>query len=129
MKKYLFLCVALVLLGCQSSLSTTKPQLGEEVEVKVGEKVAFRDAEIILQFKKVIEDSRCPNGVECVWAGNAKILIRLNQQSLKLNTHVEPQEETIGKYHIQLVSLSPYPEFKHAIEQDEYVATFLITQK
>lgn len=32
-----------------------------------------------ITFKKVIEDSRCPKGVTCIWAGRAKVLVEISE--------------------------------------------------
>ena len=49
-----------------------KDSLGQEFSLRIGRKVTLRDTELKIRFVSVIEDSRCPKGVNCVWQGNAR---------------------------------------------------------
>jgi hypothetical protein len=44
-------------------------------KISLGETVNFEDGSIT--FLKVIEDSRCPKDVDCIWAGQAKVLVAI----------------------------------------------------
>jgi hypothetical protein len=48
------------------------------VKVPLGETVQFENVSIT--FIKVLEDSRCPKGVTCVWAGQAKLLVEVTEK-------------------------------------------------
>lgn len=50
---------------------TTPPVI--VAKIALGETVLFEDTSIVL--KRVIEDSRCPSDVTCIWAGQAKVLV------------------------------------------------------
>ena len=47
------------------------------VKVSLGETVQFQKASV--QFLKVLEDSRCPSDVTCVWEGQAKVLVEVTE--------------------------------------------------
>ena len=44
---------------------------------KEGENKFLKEYEMNVTFKKMIEDSRCPKEVQCIWAGNATAEIEL----------------------------------------------------
>ena len=41
--------------------------------------------DINLKFEEVLSDSRCPKDVQCVWAGEAKVLIEISQNGNVIN--------------------------------------------
>jgi len=81
-----------------------------------------------IQFKDVLEDSRCPEGATCIWAGNAKIAILLNETEANLNTYLEPKQSRISRYTVDLISVKPYPKVGVEVKKDDYVVKLLITK-
>jgi hypothetical protein len=83
----------------------------------------------------VMSDSRCPNGAECFWAGNAEARFRFGRISgqhllFKLNTNFQFRRDTIlSGYKFTLMDLSPYPDIRHHPEQKEYKASLLIEKE
>jgi len=72
MKKTCFL-VCLIFsfhLTAQESAKTTPPVI--VAKIALGETSVFEDTAIT--FLKILEDSRCPSDVTCVWAGEAEVL-------------------------------------------------------
>ena len=51
---------------------TTTLALGETKQV----------GDIQIKFKEVLEDSRCPTGVQCMWQGRAKILVETSKDGV-----------------------------------------------
>jgi hypothetical protein len=100
---------------------------GEEFVLRIGERVFVQDANLRLEFQDVTEDSRCPEGAFCVWAGNARILLAVNQTKVALNTTLEPKQAIVGNYVIRLNSLSPYPVIDRRIQREEYIAALVVT--
>lgn len=68
-----------------------------------------------ITFGSVMEDSRCPTDVQCVWEGNAEIAIEVGTADepavlLRLNTNTGfATEATFRSYTISLIDLQPYP--------------------
>lgn len=75
MKSLLFLLLffSTALLRAQETSKVTPPVI--VAKVALGKTVVFEDTSVT--FSKVIEDSRCPIDVICVWAGQAKVLITI----------------------------------------------------
>ena len=44
-------------------------KLDTEISLYIGESVIINDHGITLKFVDVLDDSRCPSDVECVWEG------------------------------------------------------------
>jgi hypothetical protein len=107
--------------------------LGEEFTLRVGELVLIKEACLKISFSRVAEDSRCPKGVVCVWAGNGKIVVKANggkgmPVDVELNTTVEPKQSRFQKYSIKLVGLHPYPQKDVKIKRSDYVAALVINK-
>lgn len=84
--------------------------LGNSAEFEVdGKKVS-------VTFVKVLEDSRCPKDVVCIWEGQARLQFDVSVPELKINKSVEvtlraghPQlaQVSVGPIAIDLIGLSP----------------------
>ena len=110
---------------------TTEAQVNRQVKVKINQQktVAGR-----LSIKVVsIEDSRCPRGTQCVWAGNAKVRIRVKNangaaQVFDLNTNMQPENVRFAGYRISLTDVNPSPANNIRINRNAYTATFSVTK-
>jgi hypothetical protein len=101
--------------------------------IKRGKEVKVEGEDLKIAFVSVTDDSRCPEGATCVWAGNGRIHLTARNAKgecveFDLNTTLQPVEYDFGKYRIKLASLSPYPSIKHHPKPDEYVATLVVTK-
>lgn len=135
---------AVLLLGCLGSLTarpnanskSVRVRLGQEFNLRVGQQAAVEGKRFKVGFAKVLNDSRCPADVTCVWAGNAEVLIEAEDSgrraSLKLNTHGGanfPTERRYQQYIVELVALGPDPRKNSGKKATDYVATLVIRQK
>jgi hypothetical protein len=94
--------------------------------VKVDQEKTVSGTRIKVKFIELIEDSRCPVDVNCVWAGNAKIKLRFSKGSdeevVELNTTLKPQTIDFGGYRFKLAGLTPRPRSNVRISRLGYVA-------
>ncbi len=80
----------------------------------------------------VLNDSRCPTGVMCIWEGNAEVKFKfekLNESPVyfNLNTNMRFMQDTvIERYSISLIDLSPYPEIGIKHSPNLYKARLII---
>ena len=84
-------------------------------------------------FANIENDSRCPNGAQCFWAGEAVIQLDASstgiqeKQPLLLNTNGTPVE--FDGYLVTLVKLTHVPALDQPIELTAYQATLLVSRK
>lgn len=92
------------------------PKIG--VKVQKGETVVLKDVSV--KFVDVIEDSRCPEGVNCIWAGRAIVKVEVtsngkSEEKTLIFGEVKPGEEkntnlySTAKFAINGLTLNPYP--------------------
>ncbi len=75
-----------------------------------------------------IEDSRCPSDVVCVWQGEARVEIVLEETqtfSTVLSTY-DNQVDTLGNYSLELIDVKPYPVSDKVIKTEDYDVTLKI---
>jgi hypothetical protein len=104
-----------------------------EVKLRVAQEKTAPGTTIKVKFLSVIEDSRCPEGVNCIWAGVAKIKIQLRKtgkpaKEFELNTNQMDKSITFEGHTIKLVTLTPYPKSGTAINATVYFATLTIAK-
>lgn len=83
-------------------------------------------------FDSVVGDSRCPQGAECIWAGNAEVKFKFasanhQTQYFSLNTLPSFTNDTIiSGYKFTLTELKPYPSVNKVILPGDYKAEIKI---
>lgn len=128
MKKVLFTIIATFVLAAASIAQAT-----DTVTLKVGKEAKARHSRLKIRFVEVSEDSRCPERVSCVWAGNARVKFEVTSRggatkTFEANTGVGPKGDQYDGWAIELVSLTPLPTTKGKPEPKRYSATFTITR-
>lgn len=111
-----------------------EPSSGEAFTLAVGEVNRPAGEELTVRFEEVAGDSRCPRGVDCIWAGDAEVVLAVTvgdgeSASLTLHTHGGeryPREgEALGR-RLRLLALEPYPVEGMRIAPESYRATLLV---
>lgn len=110
-----------------------KSQAVRSVDVKIHQETVDRRTGLRIKFVELVEDSRCPTDTNCVWAGNAKIKIRVRgahgqARTLTLNSTLQPQTVTFAGYELRLSGLTPQPRSNIRINPNGYRATIEITR-
>ena len=130
--KVLALAAALSVLAAAANQKqkTRAVRGGATVEIQIGEEKEIGGLRIA--FEGVEEDSRCPEGVVCVWAGNARAHFSVadrggERAEFDLNTGLQPRAQHFGGYTIKLEKLVPHPRVDREIKVDEYVATVSVS--
>lgn len=101
-------------------------QDGEIIYFNEGENKFMKEAEMNLTFKGISEDSRCPKGVNCMWAGVAVAQVEvmgLATRPMILNLASEDNKSRnynksaqFNGYTISLTDVTPYPEASEGVK-------------
>ena len=118
--------LTILLLSCDNSVTSVTPEIGEPFKIKLGESVMFQQEDLNIRFDELLEDSRCPEGATCFWAGNGRIVIQLNELKTELNTYLDPQDTTLSGYRLELKDLKPYPSLNKKINKEDYTVELLL---
>ncbi len=112
MKKVILLVA--IFAFCNVALAQNQPPV-IVAKLPLGESVFLKNG-YTLKFEKVIQDSRCPTNVDCVWQGEAKVLLLLKKddilqekKEIKLGGNNKEVSFTYGNKEIKIYNLAPYP--------------------
>ena len=89
-----------------------------------------------VQFLDVPEESRCPVGVQCVWEGDATVILALLQAGTSDTTRIElhtsrrfAKDGTYKDLKIRLDKLDPYPQKDMKPALADYVVTLTTSRQ
>ena len=113
--KYLLFATLLISLGatCNNNVPAADNsfQLDTVFELQPGETRTLKDTDFSLTFDRIGEDSRCPEGVTCVWAGQVVAQMTSSSGPLVMTmTGKEPIAQTVNGYRVELLEVNPYPK-------------------
>jgi hypothetical protein len=119
--------------ACQSNRPPAPPEQQElaspaEVTLRVGEATSVDNVDI--RFSSVLEDSRCPSDVQCIWAGNGRVSLAVGPrrgtqgptEQVLLNTYEGDKTRESWGLRVTLVDLTPAPKSVQSIPLERYVA-------
>jgi hypothetical protein len=106
-----------------------EPQLDAEFWIKMGESVTLEKGSLSIKFISLAGDSRCPEGVICFWEGNAEVILEVSKNEIRLNTLLDPKEDVVGGYNIQLRDVIPYPKAGVEYVPENYSIKIVVSKK
>ena len=127
------LTVVLLLSAAGFSCSADTASPGQEFTLSVGKTVNISGEDLSIRFVEVEGDSRCPTGVVCVWAGEAKCRMSITYQGTTSEiVFTQPGGSTgtrdlVRKYEASF-KLEPYPESGKQIDKSDYKLVMTVTK-
>ena len=125
------LAIALAIAGVQAA--STEPELGRPFDVKPADVVTIQGLRIT--FEGISQDSRCPTGAQCTWAGDAAAAFILEKSPTAalhrtLHTHGRFERQTdYDAFALRLEDVKPYPKEGATIAPADYRATIVVTRR
>jgi hypothetical protein len=106
-------------------------QAGEPFQLRPGGTARLGD--LLIGFRGISSDSRCPEDVVCVWAGDAVARIqvtvgRMAWTPYDLHTTLQPHEIEFREWKIRLVGVEPATHSERQIRPDQYIITLEVTR-
>ncbi len=125
----IFILTLIAIFGISTFAAAQSP---DSLEIKAGKSKTASHSKLKIKFISVVEDSRCPQGAQCVWAGNAKVKVEISsktdKKTFEFNTGVGPKGDQFGGYAINLESLTPSPTTVGKVDPKKYKARFTVTR-
>jgi hypothetical protein len=112
--------------------------VNRSVQIRYGQEVLVPGYNFKIKFVAVPEDSRCPTGVNCIWAGNVRVLLHVAKAKSKpvkveldLNPRDSPHGQTAnyGNYKLKLLGVDPYPVDGQQRAAKDYTVTLDVSKK
>jgi hypothetical protein len=127
----------LVVAGCPAAhAQPVEAALDQPFILQGGQQVTITGEDLDVRFTQVLEDSRCPELVECFWTGQARIVLAAETDGreptpVEFNTNPAPglniQTVRVSEFTITLDSLDPYPQTPEDLfALEDYRATLTV---
>ena len=129
----LLFLLAAVSLSCGAGAGI-QATLGQEFTLPVGKTATFESESLTVRFVDVITDSRCPAGVECIWAGEAqcRLFFTLIGSAAEMIV-VQPGGDVYARdyfiYYKIDFKLEPYPQEGQQIAPSDYKLVMTVSKK
>ena len=118
--------------GAGFAQESSHPSLGEEFELAVHQTAQMTAENISVTFQEVLEDSRCPVDVTCIWAGLAKVSLQVSvsgqERELSLSTSPPENSAVFENYTFWLILVRPVPRSDQNIDRSAYFVTVRVDQ-
>jgi hypothetical protein len=123
-----------LLAGCINTFRTGPvpgTDANQQIELPLGQTRLLDEERLAITFARVMEDSRCPAGTECITAGNAVVGLILHERGeatrmVQLNTHNRPRTVSHEGYVISVVDLVPPPRAGQEIPESSVVRLHVV---
>ncbi len=116
--------------GAGFAQESSPPSLGEAFELAVHQTAQITAENISVTFQEVLEDSRCPVDVTCIWAGLAKVSLQVvvsgQERELSLSTSPPENSAVFENYTFWLILVRPVPRSDQTMDRSAYVVTVMV---
>lgn len=121
----LLLTVALAACRSAGGPASHVASLDREIQLAPKEQAVFGQQGLTVEFLRVLEDSRCPSDVTCVWAGEAKVQLSARIGAAEAVQHeiTAGQQATLGEFRLVVVRVQPERISTREIAPEEYRVT------
>jgi hypothetical protein len=94
--------------------STVGVPAGQDVTLRLGQEAAVQGRDLTVRYTRLVSDSRCRPGMQCVWQGEATLAFLLSEPGRGESTTAElhsgprtgPQATTFAGNRVELVSVT-----------------------
>ena len=123
--------VAILSISALNPSAQVNAELSEPFTLKIGQSAVLQSENIRVTVWNVTEDSRCPTGVECIWAGQVGGLVHIEKEGRNLGdfnliSNQEKSTAIFDGYKIELVEVEPYPIYGKKLEVKDYLVRLII---
>jgi hypothetical protein len=123
-------------LACKtdSAAGPEDPAVDKPFDVKVAETAVLPDEDLHIVFQEVRNDSRCAIGVQCIWEGDAEIVLQVQaarEEREEVRVHTSGRfgtSATYRGYSIQVQELAPPNKASLPTDPKSYVVTLVVSR-
>lgn len=127
--KYLIILILFSGTACEEVLVDQPLRTGKEFTFQINKTYTSEDENFSLKITD-LGDSRCPEGVVCVWQGEVTVKGEWTENNSKstfeLHSVLTDQQKQPEGYTIKLIDAKPYPKYGDDSRPEELLITLLI---
>jgi hypothetical protein len=118
--------IAIALAACGRGSAAT---LNEPIQLAPGQWATFKTENLEVKFAGIDDDSRCPNDVTCVWAGEVVVRLTVRRDSRSKEVSVrETQALAVDGYTFSILQVLPPRASSGPVAAADYRVTLKITR-
>jgi hypothetical protein len=112
-------------------------QLDQAFQLRIHQKAVLASDNIKIKFLKVTQDSRCPANVQCIWAGQVEIVVKVwengkNLGEFTLTSKPGSPDSAIksfgNNFTIKFVGIEPSLSSQQQIKKSDYIAQLVVSK-
>lgn len=133
MTRHLYLVPILLLAALVACRSAGSPaphaaSLNQEIQLAPKEQAVYEQQGLTVEFIRVVDDSRCPTDVTCIWAGEVKVQLSTRMHTAEPVQHeiTAGQHATVGEWRVVVVRVQPERTSTRQISPEEYRVTLRV---
>lgn len=130
--RYLLILFLFAGMGCEETTLDQTFTIGKEATFHVNQLYTSADGQYTLLISE-ISDSRCPEEVVCVWAGEVTLkgewTDNQNKSTFELHSEIKNLQKEPDGFTLQIIDAKPYPKFGTESKPQDLVVTLLIEKK
>lgn len=127
--KYLLILVLFSGTACEEVIVDQPLRIGKEFTFQINKAYTSEDGNFTLKITD-IGDSRCPEGVVCVWQGEVTVkgdwTENNSKSTFELHSVMTDQQKQPEGYTIKLIDARPYPKYGTDSRPEDLLVTLLI---
>jgi hypothetical protein len=127
--KYLLVFILFAGMGCEDTVIDQGFTIGQESVFQLNQLYTSDDGQYSLKITEV-SDSRCPEGVQCIWQGEVTIkgewTVNGNKSAFEVHSVVSAQDKMPAGISLKIVDAKPYPKYGTDTKPEDLVITLLI---
>ncbi|HAQ21879.1 MAG TPA: hypothetical protein DCR40_22015 [Prolixibacteraceae bacterium] len=130
--KYLLVFFLFSGMSCEENIFDPVFTIGHESAFRINQLYTSGDGQYTLLLKE-IGDSRCPEGVVCVWQGEVTLKGEWtspnNKTNIELHSVLNDLQKVPEGFTMKIVDAKPYPKYGANSKPEDLVVTLLIQKK
>lgn len=120
--------VALAACGRDGSAQSLDATLDGPIQLAAGQSAVFSAAKLEVAFTGIAADSRCPNDVTCVWAGEIVVQLSIRNDGKTTEQVIKGmQSAAVGAYTVTVLEVLPARATSQPIAPADYRVTLKVT--
>lgn len=129
--KYILVLFLFTAVSCEEIVTDKTFPLEKEFTLRMNEPTASADGRYRIKITE-INDSRCPELVQCVWQGELVIkgewTDKNNKSAFEVHSVLKDQDKQPEGFTIRIIDAEPYPKYGTDTKPEELVITLLISE-
>jgi hypothetical protein len=127
--KYLLVLLLFTGMGCEETVIDQEFVIGQESAFHLNQLYTSADGQYTLLIQE-ISDSRCPEGVQCIWQGEVTIKgewsVNGSKSAFEVHSVVSQQDKLPAGISLKIVDAKPYPKYGTESKPEDLVVTLLV---